>query len=363
MSAPLVLSLFPGADLLGRAFELEGCCVVRGPDVLFGHDFDDWTPPPAGAFDGIIAGPPCQPHSLARRGAPARHRDYLPDCFALVARLRPAWAVIENVPNALNEHPAPAGWGGGMNYPGGKGSCFRHLINLMPPHDVYIETHLGGGNVLERKRPAARSIGIDIDPEVITAWRERNALTHPCVARLTVVNGDAAGFLRRYQFTGRELVYSDPPYLHETRSRADIYRFEYTRAQHIELLAVLAALPCAVMVSGYDSELYRCTLEHRHGWRRHEFMAHTRGGMRREVVWFNFEPPAELHDPRYVGDNYRERERIKRKRDRWRRRFAAMTPGERQTILEALLQLSPTSAALRDPLAVCDGAGLQGERQ
>lgn len=109
MSAPLVLSLFPGADLLGRAFELEGCCVVRGPDVLFGHDFDDWTPPPAGAFDGIIAGPPCQPHSLARRGAPARHRDYLPDCFALVARLRPAWAVIENVPNALNEHPAPAG--------------------------------------------------------------------------------------------------------------------------------------------------------------------------------------------------------------------------------------------------------------
>ena len=230
-----------------------------------------------------------------------------------------------------------------MNYPGGKGSCFRHLINLMPPHEVYIETHLGGGNVLERKRPAARSIGIDADPTVIASWRAR------AWPGLTLVHGDAAGFLRGYRFTGRELVYADPPYLHETRTRSDIYRYEYTRAQHMELLAVLASLPCAVMVSGYDSELYRLTLEHRHGWRRHEFMAHTRRGMRREVVWFNFEPPAELHDPRYVGDNYRERERIKRKRERWRRRFAAMPPGERQTIMEALLDLTPPRAASRDP--------------
>lgn len=249
-----------------------------------------------------------------------------------------------------------------MNYPGGKGSLFLYLINLMPLHEVYIETHLGGGNVLERKRPASINIGIDAYPTVIAAWRSR---TWP---GLTLVHGDAARFLRGYQFTGHELVYSDPPYLHETRSRRDIYRFEYTRAQHIELLALLASLPCAVMVSGYDSELYRLTLEHRHGWRRHEFMAHTRGGMRREVVWFNFEPPAELHDPRYVGDNYRERERIKRKRERWRRRFAAMSAGERQTIMEALLSVAPDPAlpaaavppavAPRDPAAIFDGAGL-----
>lgn len=34
----LVLSLFPGADLLGMAFEQEGFCVVQGPDVIFGRD-------------------------------------------------------------------------------------------------------------------------------------------------------------------------------------------------------------------------------------------------------------------------------------------------------------------------------------
>lgn len=213
----------------------------------------------------------------------------------------------------------------------------------MPLHEVYLETHLGGGNVLERKRPAGSSIGIDVDPIVISAWQAR------AWPGLTLVHGDAVEFLRGYKFTGRELIYADPPYLHETRTRRDIYRHEYTRAQHVELLAVLASLPCAVMVSGYDSELYRVALEHRHGWRRHEFMAHTRGGMRREVVWLNFEHPAELHDPSYVGDNYRERERIKRKRDRWRARFAGMGAAERQVVLDALLELESPKPAVRDP--------------
>jgi len=53
-----------------------------------------------------------------------------------------------------------------MRYPGGKGGAgvYQTIINNIPPHDTYIETHLGGGNILERKRPAARSVGIDLDP-------------------------------------------------------------------------------------------------------------------------------------------------------------------------------------------------------
>ena len=54
-----------------------------------------------------------------------------------------------------------------MRYPGGKFRCFQKLINLMPPHRVYIETHLGGGAVLRHKIPAEFNIGIDRDPEAI----------------------------------------------------------------------------------------------------------------------------------------------------------------------------------------------------
>ena len=52
-------------------------------------------------------------------------------------------------------------------YPGGKGGVFQRLINLMPSHEVYIETHLGGGAIMRNKRPALRNIGIEIDPKVI----------------------------------------------------------------------------------------------------------------------------------------------------------------------------------------------------
>lgn len=58
----LVLSLFPGIDLLGRAFEEEGFVVVRGPDPIFGGDIHGFTPPP-GRFDGVIGGPPCKGES------------------------------------------------------------------------------------------------------------------------------------------------------------------------------------------------------------------------------------------------------------------------------------------------------------
>ena len=51
-----------------------------------------------------------------------------------------------------------------MNYPGGKGLLYQKFINLMPLHEVYIETHLGGGAIMRNKRPARRNIGIDIDP-------------------------------------------------------------------------------------------------------------------------------------------------------------------------------------------------------
>ena len=44
--------LFPGIGLLDMAFEKEGFCVVRGPDLLWGGDIRSFHPP-AGKFDGV----------------------------------------------------------------------------------------------------------------------------------------------------------------------------------------------------------------------------------------------------------------------------------------------------------------------
>jgi DNA (cytosine-5)-methyltransferase 1 len=110
MSA-LVLSLFPGIGLLDMAFEEEGFCVVRGPDLLWGGDIHRFHPP-AGRFEGVIGGPPCT--SFSKLGVMARRRgqqvggDLVPEFERCVAEACPSWFVMENVPEA--PLPAVDGW-------------------------------------------------------------------------------------------------------------------------------------------------------------------------------------------------------------------------------------------------------------
>lgn len=96
----LVLSLFPGIGLLDRAFEDEGFCVVRGPDLLWGSDVRRFSPPP-GCFDGVIGGPPCQFASQLRHvNGGSRAINLIPEFERVVAAAHPEWFLMENVPDA-----------------------------------------------------------------------------------------------------------------------------------------------------------------------------------------------------------------------------------------------------------------------
>ena len=99
----LVLSLFPGIGLLDMAFEEEGFCVVRGPDLLWGGDIRNFHPP-AGKFDGVIGGPPCQAFSRLRHIVEANGYqtapNLIPEFERIVAEARPTWFLMENVPEA-----------------------------------------------------------------------------------------------------------------------------------------------------------------------------------------------------------------------------------------------------------------------
>lgn len=93
-----ILSLFPGAGLLDRAFTLAGYCVLRGPEILLGTDIADFHMP-AGVVTGIIAGPPCQDFSAARRSPPSGHGlKMLQQTVRIIKEARPEWFLIENVP-------------------------------------------------------------------------------------------------------------------------------------------------------------------------------------------------------------------------------------------------------------------------
>src|SRR6185312_16201865 len=111
--AVLVLSLFPGLGLFDRAFEQEGFCVVRGPDVLWGGDVRRFHPP-AGRFDGVIGGPPCQAFSslanlVRANGYEPKFGNLIPEFERCVREALPTWFVMENVPQA--PEPVVAGYG------------------------------------------------------------------------------------------------------------------------------------------------------------------------------------------------------------------------------------------------------------
>jgi DNA (cytosine-5)-methyltransferase 1 len=108
----LVISLFPGIGLLDMAFEEAGFCVVRGPDALWGGDVHRFHPP-AGRFDGVIGGPPCQSFSRLRHLVEANGYqtapNLIPEYERVVSEARPAWFLMENVPAA--PEPAVEGYG------------------------------------------------------------------------------------------------------------------------------------------------------------------------------------------------------------------------------------------------------------
>ena len=93
------------------------------------------------------------------------------------------------------------------------------------------------------------------------------------------------------------------------------------------------------MISGYKSTLYEELLE---DWNIYSFQAACHHGIATEYIWMNYPSPMELHDYRYLGDTFRERERLKKIKETWIKRFRSMSILERQAILAEIHDLCET---------------------
>lgn len=121
-------------------------------------------------------------------------------------------------------------------------------------------------------------------PERILAAAKR---LKPCY----IENRPAVEVIRRYE-REEAVIYCDPPYLLSTRS-CPYYACEMTDEEHVELLQTLIEHPGPVLLSGYESEMYREMLSDWNTTRR--TVCAEKGRIREEVLWLNPVADEALH--------------------------------------------------------------------
>jgi len=92
----LVLSIFSGIDLLGKAFQKNGFCVVKCDDLnLDGGDIRNFKAVP-NKFDGLIGGSPCQDFSRLNRNPKGYSMEMLQQYIRVVGEASPTWFTLLN---------------------------------------------------------------------------------------------------------------------------------------------------------------------------------------------------------------------------------------------------------------------------
>lgn len=247
-----------------------------------------------------------------------------------------------------------------MTWDGGKDGAgvSQRLISSVPLHRLRISPFLGDCAVMRRMRPAPFQIGVDSDDRAIDRFQSRWCHDEP----LWVFVGCGLAYLRSlFRLGWRQVgdccesavvggvwfggqciafrdifVFADPPYPLDTRTGGRIYREEWDRLKHLAFLRTvreLADLGVCVMVCSYWSEMY---VEELADWFRFSHNVQSRAGIRKEWVWMSYPFPDRLHDTRWLGRDRREREILKRRRDRLVARMHRLPTLEAASQVEAL---------------------------
>lgn len=220
-------------------------------------------------------------------------------------------------------------------YFGGKNGngTYQTIINHFPPHTDYIECFLGSGAIIRNKKKAiGRNIGIELNSAVIDKYHYDSGSNY------VVFNKCVFDYLIVFAMTGTNnrntLLYLDPPYpLTSRKNKKAVYKYELTDKDHIKLLEILKRLKCNIAISTYENKIYS---KHLKNWNVITFESQTRKGKAIEYLYMNYDTPKELHEYTFLGTDFIDRQRIKRRIALQIKKLLNMPTLERQAILEAI---------------------------
>lgn len=199
-------------------------------------------------------------------------------------------------------------------YNGGKETCgtWQRIINEIRPHDIFISACLGHCAIARRMRKADMIYGIDIDPDVISAWSDMNW------DWITLLTGDAItevnNLIRAIKPTEKVCIYADPTYrMSSIKSDNKPYKYTMDDSWHEAFLKNILRWSeltnVDILVSHYPDSMYDTWLK---DWRKETYQSRTRQGVAKENLYMNYtHTTGELHDYRWIGENKDERYNLK----------------------------------------------------
>ncbi len=224
--------------------------------------------------------------------------------------------------------PTPAAT---QNYPGGKNQdgVYQRIINLIPPHRIWVECCAGSAAITKRIRPTEESYCIEMD------LCQVHMLEKDLPEHVILSQGDFMELLSLDDLASDSyFLFIDPPYMIETRtSKAPIYKHEWNMQDHIAFLLWIKEVKCPVLITHPICELYLEVIGH---WYKvqYEYMSHA--GKRSDCIWMNYPHPIQLHDYSYLGTDRTERQQINRLENRWINRFNKLSPKVKGKIMASL---------------------------
>lgn len=206
---------------------------------------------------------------------------------------------------------------------------YQNIINFIPKCDVFIDAMVGNGGIVCNLKYPSYTIINDIDAGVIDGFdADGHGITKENLCVLDLIDKYDQRFTNAF-------FYFDPPYLKSTRkNQKSLYRHEWDLEDHQKFIAKVLTVKNNCMISHYPNAWYAEAFEK---WNQHLFWSTTRNGRALECIYMNYEAPSILQDYRYLGKDFTDRQRIKRKIARWLKNLDAMPEVERAALLRSII--------------------------
>ncbi|MDD7885756.1 hypothetical protein [Flavivirga sp. 57AJ16] len=211
-----------------------------------------------------------------------------------------------------------------MKYTGNKNipGVIEFLINRLPKSERYFSLFMGGAGL--ENSVYTQDITFYCSEKDKEQWKNKgkNFVIWECYRSLIEDN----------VFTSEDFIFADPPYMISTRrSKKKIYKNEFTVPDHIEFLNYMISSTAKIMITHPRCDLYDEKLK---DWSIEEFKYMTRGGIFHDALYTNYNPAdIELMNYKCLGNDFTERQAIKRQRHNIIKKFKKMNKHKKEAII------------------------------